>query len=366
MEIPKNRLQPIIGLVVLTLLLLSCLLVLSPFVSALLWAVVLTFSIWPAYALLLKWLGNRRTLAATIMLLVLGLGVVLPFVIVGFSLADNVKALATATAKWLDAGIPPPPAWLGKIPMIGAQATTYWTDVTHDSARLVAAAKTLIEPASQLLMSGGVKLGRGLIELALSVLIAFFLFRDGLTLVQALQTTVERIAGGRGAHLLEIAGGTVRGVVYGMIGTALLQAVMAGLGFWVSGVPGAAVLALLTFFLCVITLGPWIVWIPAAVWLFQQGSTGWGIFMVVWGIAISMVDNFLKPYLISQGSRMPFILVFLGVIGGALAFGFIGVFLGPTLLAVGYRITVEWIAAEQAKKQTAQAAPAEGASDAEK
>ena len=351
MDIPKNRLQPVIGLVALTLLLLACLMVLRPFVSALLWAVVLTFSTWPVYALVLRWLGNRRTLAASIMLLALGLCVVLPFVIVGISLADNVKELAGAVGKWIDAGPPAPPDWLDKVPVVGAQVKSYWAEATHDSARLVQDAKKLIEPATELLMSGGVKLGGGLMELVLSVAIAFFLFRDGATLADALQTAVGRIAGERGGHLLQVAGGTVRGVVYGMIGTALLQAVMAGLGFWVSGVPGASVLALLTFFLCVITLGPWLVWIPAAIWLFQQGATGWGIFMVVWGCAISMVDNFLKPYLISQGSRMPFVLVFLGVLGGAFAFGFIGVFLGPTLLAVGYRIAVEWVAAQQKREQ---------------
>ncbi len=351
MNIPKHRLEPVVGLVALALLLLGCLLVLSPFVSALLWAVVLTFSTWPAYACLLRWLGNRRTLAASIMLVALAIGVVLPFVIVGFSLADNVKDLSVATRKWLDAGPPAPPAWLAKLPLVGAQANSYWVEATHDSARLIQDAKTLIEPASELFLSGGVKLGRGLMELVLSVLIAFFLFRDGVALAQALRTAVNRIAGERGGHLLQVAGSTVRGVVYGMIGTALLQAVMSGLGFLVSGVPGAAVLALLTFFLCVITLGPWPVWIPAAIWLFNQGAVGWGIFMVVWGIAISTVDNFLKPYLISQGSRMPFVLVFLGVLGGALAFGFIGVFLGPTLLAVGYRIAVEWIAVRQQERE---------------
>jgi len=351
MEIPKKSLEPVIGVVALALLLLGCLLVLSPFVSALLWAVVLTFSTWPVYARLLGWLGNRRTLAASIMLLLLVVGVVLPFVLVGFGLADSVKDLSAATHKWLDAGPPAPPVWLEKLPLVGAQAKTYWVEVTHDTAKLTQDATALIEPASQMLLSGGVKLGRGLAELALSVVIAFFLFRDGVTLAQALNTAVNRIAGERGGHLLQVAGGTVRGVVYGMIGTALLQAVMTGLGFLVSGVPGAAVLALLTFFLCVITLGPWLVWIPAAIWLFNQGATGWGIFMVIWGIAISTVDNFLKPYLISQGSQMPFVLVFLGVLGGALAFGFIGVFLGPTLLAVGYRITVEWIAVRKQEQE---------------
>jgi predicted PurR-regulated permease PerM len=347
MEIRKNRLQPVLGPAALGLLLLGCLFVIRPFISALLWAVVLTFSTWPVYARLERWLGQRRTLAALIMMLAMALLVLLPFVVVGFSLADNVKDLSAATLKWLDAGPPAAPAWLERIPVVGAQAHTYWNDLAHDSSKLTAAAKKLIQPISDLLLGGGVLLGRGVVELALSVLIAFFLFRDGVALATALTTAVGRIAGERGGHLLQVAGGTVRGVVYGMIGTALLQALMTGAGFLVAGVPGATVLALVTFLLCVITLGPWLVWIPAAIWLFNEGATGWGIFMVVWGLAISSVDNFLKPYLISQGSAMPFVLVFFGVLGGALAFGFIGVFLGPTLLAVGYRLAVEWVAARQ-------------------
>jgi predicted PurR-regulated permease PerM len=146
--------------------------------------------------------------------------------------------------------------------------------------------------------------------------------------------------------LLEVAGNTVRGVVYGILGTALVQAIMAGVGFAIAGVPGAVLLALLTFFLSVVPVGPPLVWLPAAFWLFHQGRTGWGIFMIIWGIGVSTVDNFVKPWLISQGSAMPFILIFFGVLGGALAFGFIGVFIGPTLLAVGYRIVKEWSTAK--------------------
>jgi predicted PurR-regulated permease PerM len=157
-----------------------------------------------------------------------------------------------------------------------------------------------------------------------------------------LTSMVGRILGERGQYLLDVAGKTVRGVVYGILGTALVQAVMAGVGFLIAGVPGAALLALLTFFLSVVPVGPPLVWGPAVLWLFQQGSTGWAIFMLVWGFGVSTVDNLVKPWLISQGSNLPFLLILFGVLGGVLAFGFIGVFIGPTLLAVGYRVVTEW------------------------
>src|SRR5262249_43304073 len=156
-----------------------------------------------------------------------------------------------------------------------------------------------------------------------------------------------RIGGARGRQMLNVAGSTVKSVVYGILGTALAQGVVAGIGFLIAGVPGAALLALATFLLSVVPVGPPLIWLPAALWLYAQGSTGMAVFMFLWGLlAISMVDNVLKPVIISHGSNLPFMLVLLGVLGGAAAFGFVGIFLGPTLLAVGYRIVNEWVDGE--------------------
>ena len=343
-----TKLEQNLGWIVLVLLLGGCLLVLRPFMSALLWAAVLCFSSWPIYRRLLVLLGNRRTLAALVMSLGMILVLLLPFVIIGSTLADNVKALTTATRHWIAEGPPTAPAWLEKVPVVGHQATEYWQSLASDTAKLWTEAQRFIEPVSAWLLVIGIALGKGVFDLALSVFITFFLFRDGLAAAERLTTGVVRIGGERGRQLLTVAGNTVRGVVYGILGTALVQAVVAGVGFVIAGVPGAGVLALLTFFLSVLPVGPPLVWLPAAFWLFHQGSTGWGIFMLVWGMGVSSVDNVVKPWLISQGSDMPFILIFLGVLGGAIAFGFIGVFLGPTLLAVGFRLVEKWISAHRA------------------
>jgi predicted PurR-regulated permease PerM len=338
----RSKLEQNIGWIVLGLLLAGCLWVMRPFISALLWATVLSFAIWPLYRRLLRWVGGRCTLAALLITLGMICLMLLPLFVVGVTLADNVTQLTTATKQWLDAGPPSPPAWLDKVPVIGASATEKWQALAGDSTKLLGELKRFIEPVSAWVLKGGLKLGSGLLELALSILITFFLLRHGLAVAGRLTASVGRIGGERGEHLLKVAGDTVRGVVYGILGTALVQAVMAGIGFLIAGVPGAALLALLTFFLSVLPVGPPLVWLPAAFWLFHQGSTGWGIFMLIWGVGVSTVDNFVKPWLISQGSAMPFILIFFGVLGGALAFGFIGVFIGPTLLAVGYRVIAEW------------------------
>jgi len=267
----------------------------------------------------------------------------IPCLIIGATLADNVKELTDNTRRWMNAGPPAPPEWLVKIPGLGKQAAEKWISLAADSAKLLETAKRFIEPVTAWLLTVALGLGRGLVEIALSILFAFFLFRDGGYVAERLGTAVERIGGARGTHLLEVAGNTVRGVVYGILGTALVQAVIAALGFLVAGVPEVALLALLTFFLSPVPAGPLLVMVPAVLWLFNHGATGWGVFLAIWGVCVSTVDNFVKPWLISQGSDLPFLLIFFGVVGGAMTFGFIGVFIGPTLLAVGYRLVAEWM-----------------------
>jgi predicted PurR-regulated permease PerM len=344
MATTHTRLERAISGIVLLLLVVACLFVLRPFASALLWAVVLCFSSWPLYGRLRRMLGGRRTLAALVMTLGMILIILLPFVIIGTAVSDDVRDLTVALRAWIDTGPPAPPDWLGKIPFVGSRAVDYWQSLATDSSKLAAEARRLIAPASAFLLMIGKMLVSGLLELTLSILIAFFLFRDGESAAERFGMMVERVADERGRRLLNLATSTVRGVVYGILGTALVQAIMAGIGYVIAGVPGAGMLALLTFFLSVVPIGPPLIWVPAALWLFHEGSTGWALFMLVWGIGVSSVDNVVKPWLISQGSDMPFLLIFFGVLGGALAFGFIGVFLGPTLLAVGYRLVTEWAA----------------------
>lgn len=340
--IEQTKRERIISGIILFTLLGGCLLVLRPFISALLWAAVLCFSTWPVYKRLLWLVRGHRTLASIIMSLAMILIVFLPFVIIAAAVGDNVRDLTAAIRGWIDTGLPGPPDWLTKIPLFGHRAAAHWQELISDHAKLIEESRRLIEPMSTLLLVIGKVLISGLVALALSILIALFFFRDGESIGNNLDAMVKRVAGERGHRLLTLAGATVRGVVYGILGTALAQAVMAGIGFLIAGVPGAGMLALLTFFLSVVPVGPPLIWIPAMLWLFHEGRPGWAVFMLVWGIGVSSIDNVVKPWLISQGSDMPFLLILFGVLGGALAFGFIGVFLGPVLLAIVYRIIAEW------------------------
>ncbi len=332
-----------VALFALTVIVVGCYFVLLPFLSAMLWAFILCCATWPVYLRARKLTHGRASLASLLMTLGISAVLLAPLVVVGMSLADNAQELLEASRRLIADGPPDPPAWVGQLPLVGPRAEAYWSGLAHDRVRLLAELKNYIDPIRRFALAGGQALGRGIGELALSVFIAFFVYRDGEAMTRRLLSTVTRIFGERGRHLAELAAGTTRGVVYGILGTALLQGILAAIGFMVAGVPVAPLLGLATFFLSPVPIGPPLVWLPAAFWLFNHGETGWAIFMLVWGVAVvSSVDNVIKPLIISRGSNMPFILVMLGVLGGVVAFGFIGVFLGPTLLAIGYALLSDW------------------------
>ena len=340
----SNRIDRMLGIGTLAVLVIGCLVVLKPFVTALLLAVILTYSTWPLYARLRKSVGGRKNLAAALMMLAACVIVLGPFVFVAVSLADSATELVDVVRKMFEDDLPALPEWATGLPVVGEALDHYWKSLPRDGGRLREDLKGLIAPAQSMLMTGGGILFAGLLQLGLAVLVAFFLYRDGDAAADRISRISSRIGAARGRHLLNVAGSTVVSVVYGILGTALAQGVLAGIGFLIAGVPGAALLGLATFLLSVVPVGPPLIWISATLWLFVQGSTGWAIFMGLWGLlVVSTIDNVLKPLIISRGSHLPFMLVLLGILGGAVAFGFVGIFLGPTLLAVGYRMINEWV-----------------------
>ena len=337
------RIEQWIALVALAVLVAGCYLVLQPFLTALIWALILCCATWPAFVALQHVMRGNVTLAALVITLAIALVALAPFVIVGVSLAENANQLLEQGKRLIEQGPPDPPDWVGRIPLVGETARAYWASIAHDSASLFADMKQYIEPLRASALASGAAIAHALLQLTLSIFIAFFFYRDGEALSRRLLSSVGRIAADRGQHLVSVAVATTRGVVYGILGTAIVQGVLAGIGFWLAGVPAAPLLGLVTFFLSPVPIGPPLVWGPAAIWLFTQDYVGWGVFLLIWGTAVvSSVDNFIKPLIISRGSNLPFALVLLGVLGGVIAFGFIGVFLGPTLLAIGFALVQEW------------------------
>jgi predicted PurR-regulated permease PerM len=345
-----RRIELAAGVVVLILLVIGCFLVLMPFISAMLWAAVLSFSTWPLYQRLVVLLRGRRWLAALIMSLALAAIIVAPFAIVGSSLASNVAAVSVALRNVVQEGPPHLPQFVIDMPHIGGWLNTHWEEYTQQGAFGLAQVGQIIDPLKTYLLKIGSIVGEGILQVSLSLVICFFMYRDGQRAGARLTEIVDRLAGERGHRLFEVAQETIYGVVYGILGTAIAQGMLAGIGFVIAGIPGALLLAFATFVLAVIPVGPPLIWIPASIWLFWQGERGWGIFMLIWGlVVISGSDNIIKPMLISRAGNTPLLLIMLGVFGGALAFGFIGLFLGPTLLAVGYSLLDDWISPSAAE-----------------
>jgi len=341
-RIGRSNIELWIGGTAVVVLALLCLLVLRPFISAALWAVILCFTTWPLFLSLEEMLGGRRTLAALIATLFLAAVIVVPVAILGATLADNVSALVSASQKLIREGPPSPPDWVASIPLVGSHIADYWNYLNQGSSVRLQELARLLPAAKVVALWGGSALAEGIFQITLSLIIAFFFYRDGHAAAAQLQMSLRRIAGERGDRLLDLAGATIRAVVYGILGTSLLQGVVAAIGFGIAGVPGAVSLGFVTFLLSLVPGGPPIVAAPAAFWLYRQGSLPWAIFMMAWGLMVGMLDNVVKPLLISRGGSTPMILVMLGVLGGALAFGVIGMFLGPTLVALGYSLFEQW------------------------
>ncbi len=318
--------------------------VLQLFIPAILFAAVVCCASWDLYLRLRTALRGRSTLAALVMTLLLTALVIAPSVLLTLSLAENVSAMVETAKAALAIGAFDPPAWISQIPTIGNMVVEYWQSIASGSKSLVEESQFFFEPLRDLIVSAGKLVGRGLLQLTLATFVGFFFYRDGEALAAALIKATDRLAGGLGQELLHTVYTTVNGVVRGVFGTALVQAIVALIGFLIAGIPSPFLLAATTFFLSIVPIGPPLVWGGATLWLFSEGQTGWAIFMGLWGLlAISTIDNIVKPYLISRNSSLPLLLIVLGVVGGVAAFGFIGLFIGPPVLAVALALTKRYL-----------------------
>ena len=340
-----QRLHQHAQLAAVVVIVVGCYLVLHPFIPAILFAAVVCSATWPLHVRLRKTLWGRPVPAALVMTLLLIVLVIVPTVLLAVNLAGNVTAMIETGNAMLNGGPIMPPAWVREIPMAGELLADYWQRLASSRDSLATQWKGLLEPARNFLVGAGRAAGEGLLQLALASFIGFFFYRDGEALILAIRNALQKIAGELGSELLETIDNTVTGVVHGIFGTALAQALVALAGFLIAGVPAAFLLAAATFFLSVVPIGPPLVWGGATAWLVYEGQMGWAIFMALWGLlAISTIDNLVKPYLISRSSRLPLLLIVLGVFGGVIAFGFIGLFIGPPVLAIGLTLVQLWIA----------------------
>jgi predicted PurR-regulated permease PerM len=356
-----SRLEQYARIAAAGLLVFGCILVLQPFIGAILFAGVLVMSTWPLFVKLRARWGGRGSLAALALVLGMVILIALPVALAAQSLVVHSSAVVESVRSFLERREPLQlPGALTSIPYLGPWLDEYWQLLLGSRDELVALAKRLADPAKTLFLALGAAIGQGLIQVLIALFVGFFFYRDGDRVRRLVLEASSRLAGqDSGAHLISTAQSAVRGVVYGLLGTALAQAVVAVIGFFIAGVPGAMLLGALTFILSLVPMGPVLIWGGAAAWLYAQDQTGWSIFMVLYGlIVISSVDNVVKPILMSRAGNLSMLLVVLGVFGGAVAFGFIGLFVGPALLAVGWSLLKGWLKDEASEEAAAEKAVA--------
>jgi predicted PurR-regulated permease PerM len=346
-----NRYEKIASIAALCLLLFACYQVLRPFIFDLLWAAILSYVTWPLYTALRNWRLSSNW-AAACMVLPIGILILTPFVAVSLSIPDDVDRLlqwlTNSSHNW-----PPPPVWLKDIPWLGDNAVANWQSFGEDSGRLLELARKYALSASGWVLTQGIKLAGELVHMGFSLLVLFFLYRDGEAVARHFVNAMQRLAGEQTQRILHIVRTSLRAVVYGILGTALAQAMAAILGFLIADVPYAFALGFVAFFLMIIPAAGTIIWLPIAIWLLMQGELGWAIFIALWFLLfVGTIDNWLRPLLISREVELPFVLILFGILGGLLAFGFIGVFIGPTLLATSYAILLDWLIRKEQESLT--------------
>lgn len=336
--------ERVILLALLAFLAFACLQIVRPFIGPMLWGSIIAVSTWPLYRRLVGRLGGRRKIAAAIMAVGLLVVLVVPISLLVDSLAEGIAAVAALLRDLTNVHLPPPPAWLASLPVVGGTLHEQWREAMVDLPASLEQLRPYIGTAASWALSWGADLGVAAIQFVIAIVIAGILYVTGEAAVSVLQRFVARVGGAHHLGLIDVASQTIRGVAAGIIFTAFIQAVLLALGLVVVGAPGPVVLGFLTFFLLVLQLPNFLVWVPVVIWLGYQGQTGLAIFLFVWGFfVVSTIDNFIRPYLISQGAKLPLLLIFVGVIGGLLAYGFIGLFIGATLLGVGYTLFRSWL-----------------------
>jgi len=324
-------------------LLLGILAVLRPFGTGILFGAILAIAAWPLRNLLLRH-GLKRGLVATLLLVLALAVVVLPLMALAPGLGERLTQGAGRLRDYF-ASAPQIPSWLAGLPFVGERLASLWDKVLLAKGDI----STVLEPYSdalrEALVDAARALGQSVVQIILSLVVATFFWVSGDTLTARLRDILRRLGGETADATLDVAADAVRSVAYGVVGTAVIQAVIMGIGLAVAGVPGAVLLGFVTLLLALSQIGApliIVVWAGAAIWLFGQDQQGWGIFMIFWGLVVTVIDNFIKPLLIGAGVAMPMSLTILGVFGGFVAFGFLGLFIGPTLIAVGYTLLEAW------------------------
>jgi len=336
-----------LGVLFIGVLITATLWIMHPFLAATIWATMVVVATWPILLWVQAKLWNSRALAVTVMTLILLLLIMVPMGLAIGTIVQNSDQIVEWTKLIATFRVPSPPDWVSSLPFVGPQAASAWQQAADSGARELM--EKLAPHAGAMTKWATSKFGSiGLlfVQFMLTVIIAAVMYAGGETAADAVKRFGRRLAGQRGENIVVLAGQAIRGVALGVGVTALVQSALGGIGLAIIGLPFAGLLTAVMFMLCIAQLGPGLVMFPAVIWVYWSGDTGWGTFLLVWSIVVVALDNFLRPVLIKMGADLPLLLILAGVIGGLFAFGLVGIFIGPVVLAVTYTLLGEWISDE--------------------
>ena len=334
--------QIVFSLMFIILMIVACFWVVQPFVLGFAWASMVVIATWPLMIKLQGLLWGRRSLAVIAMTLLLILLFVLPVSVLVNSLIDSSgPVIAWASAGHIQL---PDMHWLNSIPLVGRKLfSAYHNLVQGGGSAMMTKVQPYIGRTSGFLFAQAGHFGRFMMHLGLMLLFSVLLYARGEQVGHGIRHFAFRLASRRGDAAVLLAGQAIRAVALGVVVTALVQGLLGGIGLAISGIPYATVLTVVMILSCLVQLGPLVVLIPAIVWLYWTGDTTWGTVLLIWSCVVGTLDNVLRPMLIRMGADLPMILILSGVIGGLIAFGMIGLFIGPVVLAVSYRLVSVWV-----------------------
>ena len=322
-------------------------LLIQPFVPILAWSIVLAVAFHPVFDFLSKLLGGRPRLAAAI-LTVVNLAIVIgPATWLGLSAVEGVKDFAAN----LSAGnlvVPSPPDGVKKWPLIGPQLFELWNQASNNIRAALREVAPHLKPLAGTMLGLAGDAGVGTLKFLLSVALSGFLFPHGSQLVAAGRAFLSRIVPEQSEHFLELAGMTIRAVSQGVIGVAIIQSLLAGIGFKLAGIPAAGLLAFAVMLLAIVQIGAAIVLFPVIIWIWIDKDFTTALLLTLFLVVVGLLDNVLKPLVMGRGLTTPTLVIFIGVIGGTLAHGIVGLFIGPIILSLAWELTVAWIHTDNA------------------
>ena len=327
---------------VIALVIALCFAILRPFISPVMWGIILAITLFPACKKLSGILGDRVKLASTLISAVMLLGIILPSIQMVGSLVSGTKSISERMQSG-EIKVPPAPDNIETWPLIGNSLEHVWDEASENLKATLVRFQPQLKAVSLWLLKAASGTALGLLQFALAIIIAGILMANAKGSGNMAKTLFVRLAGERGAGFADIATKTVRNVVKGILGVAIIQALLAGIGFWVAGVPAAGLWAFICLFLAIIQIGLFPVVIPVVIYMFYSADTSTAGLLTGWLILVSLLDNFLKPILLGRGAPVPMLVIFLGAIGGFLSMGFIGLFVGAVILSIGFKLFQAWL-----------------------